>query len=515
MKYILKEKHLAENAKEFISLKRKYLVDKLKAFKEMRLKMYHDLHSNSFINKKERIQNEIKLNSILKENMKKNIFQRINGNICNSMVLPLPKTLKTPRILNQHVVNYTSFEHTEKSNRILNNNYNSPKKIENIIEKKFKGEGSFSDIKNHSKEISFKEYNVEILANSMIRKMVQFNKTFQNVNSDINLSQEKSNDQKNSQIKSIKYKNYENELTFSPINEIPDMKKSIRILKPFRNKIVNNSMEENVEDMNDPYPQHADSQVSTIGSILLHKYHPKLNSVLSNFSQTKLKISIPKYSSLSTLKNQTLNTSSNLNENLINEKISTNLSNSNLLSPEQSDGLYKKSKDIHKVPVLDCLVMDNFNRSFNFDFYFSNILKNKLLMNSTFINNSYNIQSPKSFRSSKGQQSEKNINSSNRKECNINSLITTNYINNTRSIPKNNENKYEFLVSDESIYKNNIPKIPEIPVSQYIARPSNLKFLSKSRNDQKFHNIYSNVIKKNKILIKIQKNKLGPISSIN
>jgi hypothetical protein len=53
-------------------------------------------------------------------------------------------------------------------------------------------------------------------------------------------------------------------------------------------------------------------------------------------------------------------------------------------------------------------------------------------MNSTFINNSYNIQSPKSFRSSKGQQSEKNINSSNRKECNINSLITTNYINNTR-----------------------------------------------------------------------------------
>ena len=35
MKYILKEKHLAENAKEFISLKRKYLVDKLKAFKEM------------------------------------------------------------------------------------------------------------------------------------------------------------------------------------------------------------------------------------------------------------------------------------------------------------------------------------------------------------------------------------------------------------------------------------------------------------------------------------------------
>lgn len=513
MKYIVKEKHLADNAKEFISLKRKYLVDKLKAFKEMRLQMYNDLHSNSFINKKERIQNEIKLNSILKEKMKKNILHRINGNICSSLALPLPKTLKTPRILNQHVVNYSSFEHTQKRNRIVNNN--SPKKSENIIEKNLKDENSFSDIKNHSKDKSFKEYNVEILANTMIRKMVQFNKTFQNVNSDINLSLENSNDQKNSLIKSIKYKNYENELTFSPINEIPDMKKSIRIVKPFRNKIVNNSMDENVEDMNDPNPEHADSQVSTIGSIFLNKYHPKSNSVLSNFSQTKLKISIPKYSSLSTLKNQTLNTSSNLNENLIHEKISTNLSNSNLLSPERSDGLYKKSREIHKVPVLDCLVMDNFNRSFNFDFYFSNVLKNKLLMNSTFINNSYNIQSPKSFRSSKGQQSEKNINSSNRKECNINSLITANNINNTRSIPKNNENKYEFLVSDESIYKNNIPKIPEIPVSQYIARPCNLKFMSKSKNDQKFHNIYSNVIKKNKILIKIQKNKLGPISSIN
>jgi hypothetical protein len=138
-------------------------------------------------------------------------------------------------------------------------------------------------------------------------------------------------------------------------------------------------------------------------------------------------------------------------------------------------------------------------------------------MNSTYLNNSKNIQSPISITSSKAQSPKKVNNLSHKKESsNISTLIsTTTNFNNTSNVPKNSEKRYEFLVSDESIYKNNIPKIPELPVSQYTVRPSNLKLISKSKTERKFQNIYSNVVKKNKILIKNQKNKLGPLNTFN